>query len=832
MTVRREFVGTFAGLRVLELGSVPAAAYCGRIFGDFGAEVIRAEPADGDPVRRQAPLIDIGNGRGEGAWSMALNANKRSVPLGDDPAAMIAALSRDADVLIDGLGPVDRERVGLDHDALRVANPDLIVVAVSWFGESGPYRDYAATELTCRALAGMAYLVGPAEGPPTPLPDYQGDVMGGLNAFSVACAALHARNDLRGRRIEASVLDSTITLAEYNVALDWIAGRRDHRWGKNRFWPNYPLGIFRCKEGWIGVTVVTFVQWTTFCRLLGMEDLAHHPDYAINRDRIVKADELEARFAPVFLTRTAEEWFEIGLEERMPFVVVPSVEELLETAEFRRRTAFRRTTRGEASFELPAPLLGLRKSDLVPENVVPEPGADKPEWSTGRASDDLSVPATGRQASLEGLTVVDLSMGWAGPYASRLLGDLGADVIKVEACGYPDWWRGVDNRPIVMEQRLYEKSAYFNVMNRNKRGITLDLTTPEGVELTKRLVAGADMVIENYSASVLPKLGLDYDALCAVKPDLIMISMPAFPADGPWREVRAYGSTLEQAAGLPSVAGVPSAPPQGSHIAYGDPIGGATAAAALMVALLHRNRTGEGQKIDLSQVECSLAMMAAWLAEQSASCTMTERSGKGHPAHVPHGSFPCAGDDAWVLLAVTNEREWQGLCRTIGRPDLGENARYADPAGRRADEAVIDAAITAWSQGRSASEAMEALQAEGVPSGVAHRPIDLLKDPHLVNRGFWQTVEREWSGPQPYPSPTFREGRGAVPIQRGAPTLGQHNADVLPEKLGLTAADLTELEAKGIIGQEAVPPHLRKARASVGAAPAPERPRKAAGSKT
>ncbi|WP_108661342.1 CaiB/BaiF CoA transferase family protein [Acuticoccus kandeliae] len=810
-----------AGLRVLEIGNVPAAGYCGRVFADFGADVLRAEPPGGSGLRARAPRIDVGGGE-EGAWSLVLNANKRAVTVEAGDTDTLVRLAAEADIAIVGHTDTGTSPSGL-IDALRETNPDLIVLVLTWFGEDGPYAGYKATEITCRALAGMVYLVGPAEGPPTPIPDYQSDVVAGLNAFAVGAAALHARRDLGGRRISLAVLDCAISLAEYNVALDWSAGRRDHRWGKNRFWPNYPLGIYRCKEGWIGVTVVTFMQWVTFCELTGMDDLAHHPDYAINRQRIARSDELEARFAPVFLTKTAQEWFEIGLEARMPIVVVPDMEELLKTEEFRRRGAFRTTARGDARFALPVTLLGLEDCPPRVENHVEAPGCSPPQWPHPRGADDLSTPAAGRTSSLDGLLVVDLSMGWAGPHASRLLGDLGADIVKVEACGYPDWWRGVDNRPIVMEQRLYEKSGYFNVMNRNKRGITLDLTTAEGVALTKALVAKADIVIENYSASVLPKLGLDYAALTKVRPDLIMVSMPAFPADGPWREVRAYGSTLEQAAGLPRVAGADGAPPQGSHIAYGDPIGGITAAAALMLALLHRNRTGRGQKIDLSQVECSLAMVAPWIAEQSATGRTTPRMGKGHPAFVPYGSFPCRGEDAWVTLAVETEAEWKGLCTTIGAADLGADASLTTLSGRRPREVEIDAAIAAWTAGRTPEEAMAGLQAVGVPAGIAHRPVDLLKDPHLCARGFWQEMAREWSGPQPYPSPTFREGSGPLPIRRAAPTLGQHNEEVLEGILGLSAAELAALEDAGIIGKEAVPPHLRKSRAAgSGVAPRPK----------
>lgn len=818
------------GLRVVEIGEIPGGAYAARLFADFEADVLKIEQPGGDALRARAPKIEIGGGESEGCWFAYLNANKRSLTL--DPSVeahrgRLAALLAEADVLIDSLSPEQRLAWRIDHADLAADNPNLLVLSMSWFGESGPYKDFAATELVCRALSGMAYLVGPKEGPPTPLPDYQADVVAGLNGFSTLLAAVHARADLGGRRFELSVMEACIQLAEYNVALDWAADRRDHRWGVNRFWPNYPLGIYRCKEGWIGVTIVTFAQWASFCRLLRMENLTHHPDYAINRGRIVAAETLEARFTPVFLEKTAQEWFEIALEERLPFVVVPTIGELLETPEFRRRNAFIPAERGEVAFEAPASPLRLTRTPPKATARIPAPGDETASWrSRGGDVAALSGAAVGRERSLEGLQVVDLSMGWAGPSATRILGDLGADIVKVEACQYPDWWRGVDNRPIVMEQRLYEKSGYFNVMNRNKRGVTLDLTSKEGVDLVKRLVAKADLVVENYSAGVLPKLGLDYEALRKVNPSIIMISMPAFAADGPWRELRAYGSTLEHSAAIPSVSGRAGDPPCGNHIAYGDPISGVNAAAALMVALLHRNRTGEGQKIDFSQVECSLPMIAPWIIEQSATGSVTPRMGTRHPAYAPHGCFPCDGEDDWVLLSVETAEHWRGLCSVIGREDWAADPALATLQGRREIEDEIEATVADWTRRLPAQQAMEVLQAAGVPAGVARRPIDLLEDPHLAARGFWQMVEREYSGPQPNPSPTAREAAGPDPIRRAAPTLGQHNAEVLREKLGLSDQELAALEQSGVIGQEAVPPHLRKARAAVGARP-PEQQDKA-----
>ncbi|WP_281254984.1 CaiB/BaiF CoA transferase family protein [Teichococcus rhizosphaerae] len=414
---------------------------------------------------------------------------------------------------------------------------------------------------------------------------------------------------------------------------------------------------------------------------------------------------------------------------------------------------------------------------------------------------------------LAGLRILDLSMGWAGPLCTRQLADLGAEVIKVEACQYPDWWRGVDPRPAFFAERRYERDVRFGILNRNKAGITLDLTTAEGKALLKRLVREVDAVVENYAREVLPKLGLDYAALSAERPGLVMLSMPAFGLEGPWRDARAYGSTLEHASGLPAVSGEAHWPPTTNQLAYGDPIGGLNGAAALLVALLHHRRTGEGQQIDLAQVECLFPLVAPWIIATSATGAPGPRLGNRHPAQVPHGAFPCEGE-GWVVVAAQDDAAWQALARTIGRPEWAEDAELAALEGRRAREAELEAALSAWTRRHSPDGAMRALQAAGVAAGAVLWPSALKRDPHLAARGFWQVVDRAFLGPHEQPSAPFREAGGApYPVRRPAPTLGQDNAAVLGGLLGLGAAELERLAAMRVIGQEAVPVSERRARA-------------------
>ncbi|WP_229158488.1 CaiB/BaiF CoA transferase family protein, partial [Bradyrhizobium brasilense] len=411
-------------------------------------------------------------------------------------------------------------------------------------------------------------------------------------------------------------------------------------------------------------------------------------------------------------------------------------------------------------------------------------------------------PAATDRLPLEGIRVVDFSMGWAGPICTRTLADLGADVIKIEATQYPDWWRGVDRRPAYVLEQMYEKSVRYCIMNRNKRGITLDLTRSKGLELAKRLLADADLVVDNYSVEVLPKLGLGYDVLSKINPKLVMMSMSAFGAGSVHRDCRAYGSTLEQGSGLPSVVGDPDGPPVMSHTAFGDAVGGVNGAAAVLTALIHAKLTGQGQFIDLAQIECMMPFAAPWIVAHSTSGEPPTKYGNRHPDFVPHGCFRCAGEDNWIVVAVSDDAMWPKLARLLGREDWAADAALKTAAGRRAIEGEIEAAITAWTAARDADAAMTALQSAGVASGVARLPIDLLEDPQLHARGFIQQVDRAFIGRHPQPSMPFRESDAPFAIRSVPPTLGEHNSEILGGMLGLSDAELDELTREGIIGTE------------------------------
>nr|MBF0684850.1 CoA transferase [Pseudomonas sp.] len=561
-------------------------------------------------------------------------------------------------------------------------------------------------------------------------------------------ASLYAGTRGGGQYWQVSVLEACITLAELQATEAIAAGTPQMRQGLNRYASTFPLGIYRCREGWLGITVLTPAQWDTFCELLGLADLKDDPRLQVGAGRLQHADFFDERVSPLFLERTAQEWFEQGLALRLPFVPVPDTGELLRSERFRQRGMLAGFDVAGRCLEAPGLPWGLTRTPSQAGGIVPELNEGAALWQTLDAGSDAprqNGSAPGHNAfttenaqdtspdggmPLASIRVVDLSMGWAGPLCTRQLADLGADVIKIESCGYADWWRGVSSNQQDFEQRLYEKSARFGMMNRNKRGITLDLTSAEGARLVKELVKDADVVVENYSNGVLRKLGLDYAELCRIRPDLIMVSMSAFGAGGKVSECRAYGSTLEQGSGLPSVSGRPNDPPVMNHQAYGDAVGGLNGACSVLVALLHRQQTGEGQHIDMSQIECMLPYVATWVIAHSANGQAPERLGNRHPDYAPHGIYRCTGQDSWLMVAATDDAMWRALCKAIGQPGLANDPAFdtADKRRRHADQ--IDVLIQGWTLRHGCDEAMFALQAAGVAAGADRTPGRTAPAPH------------------------------------------------------------------------------------------------------
>jgi len=400
---------------------------------------------------------------------------------------------------------------------------------------------------------------------------------------------------------------------------------------------------------------------------------------------------------------------------------------------------------------------------------------------------------------LHGVRVLDLTMAWAGPYATRLLADMGAEVIKVESVNNWDLIRSfTGQRPTV--ERVWDKSPYFNHLNRNKYGCVLDLSGEKGRELFLRLVEVSDVVMENFRAEVMDSLRLGYDTLSQTKPEVIVVCMPGHGRTGPERDFVAYGTNVEQLSGLCHLTGYADGPPQKTGISYGDPMAGIAAAGAVAMALWDRRRTGRGQYIEVAQRENLINVIGEHIVGYSMSGREPPRRGNRHSSMAPHGCYRCRGDDQWVTIACEDDRQFAALCGAMGRPELALDGRFADVVSRYRNQDALDGLVSAWTGERTKEEAAEALQAAGVPASPVLSAPEVFKEPHLRARGFYESVSHSVAGVWEVEGPHWRMSESPGRVRLPAPAFGEHNGYVFGELLGLSEEEIAALEREGITG--------------------------------
>ncbi|HZQ38620.1 MAG TPA: CoA transferase, partial [Dehalococcoidia bacterium] len=434
-----------------------------------------------------------------------------------------------------------------------------------------------------------------------------------------------------------------------------------------------------------------------------------------------------------------------------------------------------------------APRLGEHTDEVRAEWVAPAPSPNPAVLAGGG----------GTRLPLDGVRVADFTWVWAGPVATLQLAHLGADVIKIESTGRLDTVRSLP--PMWQEERGINRSGYFNQYNQGKRSIALNLKQPDALELAYELVRRSDVVADNFSAGVMERMGLGYERLRQLKPDIIQISLAGHGQTGPIANYVAYGPTQVPMIGLMSLTGYPGGIPREVGISYGDPNGGLNAALAVLAALAHRRRTGEGQRIDMSQWEAALPLVAEGLLAYQLSGRQPERMGNRDPYEAPQGVYRCAGPDRWLALACWSDAEWQALAQAIGRPDLAADAALVSRVGRKTHEERLDAAIAEWAAGQDANQAAVALRQAGVAAHSVATTKDVAEDRRLAKRGFWVELPHpECSGARHAGIP-WRFSATPLQVRRAAPALGQHTDEVLREVLGLSPDRIAALRAAGAL---------------------------------
>ncbi len=405
---------------------------------------------------------------------------------------------------------------------------------------------------------------------------------------------------------------------------------------------------------------------------------------------------------------------------------------------------------------------------------------------------------------LAGVRVCDLTWIIAGPTATRVLADFGADVIRVEHEQAVDAIR--IGRPIVGDSPTLNNSGFFNYFNRNKKSILLNARHPDGTAILKRLIAVSDVVIENFSNGVLDSWGLGYAELKSIRPDIIYCSISGFGHSGRDQEFTTWGPTAQALSGLTFMSGLPGQPPAGWGFSYMDHTAGYYGAIAVLMALHHRNRTGEGQHIDISQVEAGIILTGPAVLDATVNGRSWRREGMPpgnrawEPAIAPHNAYPCRGEDRWIALAATNDAEWQALVRAMDEPAWAESPRFAPPGGRLADQAVRDARLGAWTAAGEEVERMALLQAAGVPAAACQHAGDRFeRDPQLAARGWWAHLDHPEIGDCEYDGITPRLESTPGTLRSASPLLGEHTREVLGELLGMSDEAIEEALAAGVL---------------------------------
>ena len=811
---------------VIDLSGTIATASCARVFADFGARVINVEnPTTGHTTRGLAPFDRALDAPDNSGIHALLSPNKESLALDiANPAHREELIEwvKTADVVLESELPGTLNDLGIGFKALKAVAPNVILTSLTWWGQSGPMADKPGNDQSVLSMITQVINFGPTEGPPLLMSGYPVQILGGMNGFSAT--AVHLISSVLGQRTEAAHID--LSLFETAMALKeptgaaWAANPPDspldrpNRLGINRFYPTYPASIYETSEGWLGVTALTPAQWHAFCTLVDVEELSAIPEFDVAANRIMGAEQIDAALVPALKKKSAQYWFTEGQQRRVPLALVPTMADLFSSAQLRAVDAFREITLpGGRKLEVPGQPFRLHATPARKDGQVARLGEHQPIGSPqshpikGKGMSARSAkPGPVREPSLRpkllrGLRVIDLSMGWAGPLCARNLGDVGAEVIKVESRQYFDWWRDWDVSPERVAQRLYEKAPNFNIMNRNKQGITLNLVDPRGKELLKQLVAVSDVVIQNYSAGVLPKLELDEPVLRKVNPQLVMLSMPPFGAGGPWHFYRAYGSTVEQASGLPHLQGRPQDPPSMTHVAFGDPVAGLHGLGGVLIAILHAQRTGSGQHLDISHVEASTSLGLHGVASQVMLGEPPARYGSRDLQTAPRGVYPCRGDEMWITITIDGDDTWARFADLIGDIDL-LNEKFATLAARWSEHNLIDDMIAAWTRTRDRDELSDQLQGLGIMAAPVLNSTELLSNPLFEKRGYWQWLERDHAGMIPHPVTPYRTGIDPFKIDTPAPTLGQHSRDILSGLLDMSDEQLDQLEASRIIGEE------------------------------
>jgi crotonobetainyl-CoA:carnitine CoA-transferase CaiB-like acyl-CoA transferase len=769
----------YRGARVIEIAAGLPASVAGRFFADLGADVVRLE------VLEQAPAHP-----GESGLLAWARAAKRTVPapggrrlgIGD-----VEPLAAGSDVVITDLSPRRWDESFPSIEVLSEAYPGTVFVDITGFGRVGPYAEYLPSDLVLLALSGYLFTCGLNAREPLRLGVDLVDIATGVNAAGGAMAGLHhARRTGQGQVVEVSALRTMLSMAMSFPTSYSFQGTIRRRSSTGMV----SVGIMlRCRDG--HALVNTFRTPSEMLYVLLEDERLLDEKFGDYIGREMNQEEMAQIMAEAAAGKTMRELFEKGQELRLQNAMVQSPLQTPTDPQHGARGFFQPVLAGEGA-PIRAPV-----TPVVPLEARDEQAHRKGEMLTTIEGARWRHEPVGRQTVdtpsrnvFEDVKVLELTFAWAGPFMGRILADHGAQVVKIESRRYPDTARGADLVDLSFGEhdRWLDRSLAYIIANPAKYHVGMDLTDPAAKEVLLDLVRWADVIIENFTPRVLPNLGLGWDLFRSVNPSVIMISATGFGQQGPYRDYGAWGWGLECQAGITHQTGyLGDSDPLLFTPTMPDPLSAATGVAAIIAALEERRRTGSGQWIDLSQYECATFATLIDILRGAEAGADRPRSGNRHAWRAPQGVYPCEGADAWVSVAVETDEQWERLCGVIGRPDLAAAEELRTHRGRYAAHDHLDAAIAAWTRGRSKHQAMHVLQQGGVPAGAVQNAKDLHHDPQVQALEYFRAAWGTELGLRIWPGTWY--GMQATPgdVRRGTSTFGEDNERVLRDVLGYDA---------------------------------------------
>jgi crotonobetainyl-CoA:carnitine CoA-transferase CaiB-like acyl-CoA transferase len=822
--------GMLSPYRVLDLTD-EKGLLCGKLLGDLGADVIKIESPGGDPARDIGPFYHDETDREKSLFWFAFNTSKRGITLDIETAdgqRIFKDLVKSADFVIESFPPGNMESLGLGYAALEEINPRIIMISISCFGQTGPYKDYKAPDIVAWAMGGQMYPWGSADRPPVRISHHSQAHLhaSGQAAAGAMMALYHLNMTGEGQHVDVSIQESVVRVT-YQITAAWDMMKIIQQRGETPLPHINMRRVWSCKDGYIiwfffgGVRARRFnlplVQW------MESEDMADDYlkefnwdslDYStVTQDVIDRLQEPTSKF---FMTHTKAELLEGALKRRIILYPMATSADIRESIQLAAR---------EFWVEVEHPLLGTsitypgpfaKASETPPmvscrapligehnQEVFEASGMIDKQRSFLRKDISFADEVQGKERrqisgnkALKGLKVVDFTWAIAGPLATKTLADYGAEVIKIEGNSKPDPHRTAphykDDIPGV------NRRGQFNQDSTGKLSVALNLSLDKGVEIAKEFVSWADIVVENFAGGAMDRMGLGYDELKKVKPDIIMISSCMQGQTGPFADHPGFGFHLAALSGFYQITGWPDREPP--YLGpYTDFIAPHFILLTALAALDFRRRTGKGQYIEMSQYENGVHFLAPLLLDYVVNKRVAERMGNRNPHAAPHNAYLCRGEDRWCAIAVFTDDEWKRFCRVIGNPAWTKDIRFATMKARKENEESLDGHIEEWTRHHTAEEVMHRMQRAGVSAGLLQSGQDLLEhDPQLKHRHFFWELDHPEIGNHYAPGPPFILSKALYELQR-SPLLSEHNEYALKEILGMSDNEIADLVAEEIV---------------------------------